>query len=556
MKTRRGNGWCGVREAGFGWAVGVLLLSFGSGGCLDDPATDDLPALGSIELAATVCADGATIDGIDVSHWNSTIDWGRVAAGGVEFAYIKASQGTSYVDDKFAQNWSGARGAGIARGAYHFFCPKMDGTAQADQLLAVMGTLGDGDLPPALDVETCSTAVCGSACDWVDVDCHTIVTNIHLWVDRIAAVTGRTPVIYTGWGVWEGPVCSSDELAGVDLWVANWGVSCPLLPDAWSDWKFWQTNVGTMDGVPGEVDLDVFNGDLDALRAYTGGGGTVGPSCGDGSCNGGETCATCEADCGSCTVGPSCGDGSCNGGETCATCETDCGPCDPGPVPGECAALGPAGGIIDELDPCWAPVGPDRWDPESPEGYGGHLFWVAPTAGPSPQNWAFWNIELLEAGWYRVEAYTEGAFADASVRSAAYVVNHGGRMDRVVVDQSALNGWAPLGTFEFAAGRGQFVRLDDVPAYAGEGEIVLFDAVRLTRVADPGGPDADADADADADPAPDGSTPDDPGGGGYASGCSVASGMRHSPGIPACLLGLASLALLLRRRGSRRSSEP
>jgi hypothetical protein len=434
------------------------------------------------------------------------------------------------VDDKFAQNWDGARGAGIARGAYHFFCPKMDGTAQADHFLSVMGTLADGDLPPALDVEVCSTATCGTACDW-DVDCHTIVTHIHEWVDRVAAVTGRTPVIYTGWGAWEGAVCGSDELAGVDLWVANWGVSCPLLPDAWSEWKFWQTDVGTMDGVPGEVDFDVFNGDLDALRAFTG-GGSVGPSCGDGRCSDGETCESCESDCGAC-------------------------------APGECEPLGPAGGIVDELDPCWAPVGPDRWDPESPEGYAAHLFWLAPTAGPSPQNWAFWNLDLVEAGTYRVEAYTEGAFADGSVHSAVYVMNHGGRLDRVVVDQSALNGWALLGTFEFAAGRGQFVRLDDVPAYAGDGEWILFDAMRLTRVADPGGADADADADADAGtgddagPGTDGSTQDAPDfhDSSYASGCSVGSGMPHLSGVPACLLGLASLAVLVRRRRSRRASE-
>ncbi len=55
------------------------------------------------------------------------------------------------------------------------------------------------------------------------------------------------------------------------------------------------------------------------------------PGCGDGSCNGGETCSTCSADCGVCPPPPPwCGDGSCNGGESCSTCSADCGACPPG----------------------------------------------------------------------------------------------------------------------------------------------------------------------------------------------------------------------------------
>lgn len=77
-------------------------------------------------------------------------------------------------------------------------------------------------------------------------------------------------------------------------------------------------------------------------------GSSGGPSCGDGACNGGETCQTCEADCGACCgngtcdggemcdtcpadcgmCGPMCGDGACNGAETCETCASDCGACD------------------------------------------------------------------------------------------------------------------------------------------------------------------------------------------------------------------------------------
>jgi len=80
------------------------------------------------------------------------------------------------------------------------------------------------------------------------------------------------------------------------------------------------------------------------------------PVCGDGSCNGAETCSTCPGDCGTCP--PACGDGSCNGAETCSTCSQDCGVCPPPPLacgdgscngtetcsscPGDCGTCAPA----------------------------------------------------------------------------------------------------------------------------------------------------------------------------------------------------------------------
>src|SRR5437867_1330928 len=59
--------------------------------------------------------------GIDVSHYQGAINWDDVASGGISFAYIKATEGTNFVDPLFAQNWAGAEAAGLRRGAYHFF---------------------------------------------------------------------------------------------------------------------------------------------------------------------------------------------------------------------------------------------------------------------------------------------------------------------------------------------------------------------------------------------------------------------------------------------------
>jgi mannose/cellobiose epimerase-like protein (N-acyl-D-glucosamine 2-epimerase family) len=61
-------------------------------------------------------------------------------------------------------------------------------------------------------------------------------------------------------------------------------------------------------------------------------------SCGDGVCNGDETCDSCSIDCGECI---SCGDGVCNGDETCDSCSIDCGECQTHncTCPGGCDAI-------------------------------------------------------------------------------------------------------------------------------------------------------------------------------------------------------------------------
>src|SRR5687768_1787101 len=91
--------------------------------------------------AETVCADGETVDGIDVSYWQGAIDWPAVAADGIEFAFIRASHGLGTVDTRYQENWAGARAAGIMRGTYQYFSPGEDVIAQADLMLEMMGPL-------------------------------------------------------------------------------------------------------------------------------------------------------------------------------------------------------------------------------------------------------------------------------------------------------------------------------------------------------------------------------------------------------------------------------
>lgn len=92
------------------------------------------------------------VQGIDVSHHQGRIDWAALPAQGVDFAYIKATEGGDHRDRAFAVNWAGAARAGIARGAYHFFTLCRSGAEQAANFIATV-PVDPAALPPAVDLE-------------------------------------------------------------------------------------------------------------------------------------------------------------------------------------------------------------------------------------------------------------------------------------------------------------------------------------------------------------------------------------------------------------------
>lgn len=243
--------------------LSITLLALVTASCGGRPSTNDSEGVDDSTDALRICGVGGSIRGIDVSEFQGNINWPRVRASGVEFAFIRASYGRWTIDDTFDQNWAGARAAGVKRGAYQFYRPSQDPIAQADVLLEEMGTLVAGDLPPVIDVEEGEGA--SSA---------TIVSGVRRWLERVEAAAGVRPIIYTSWGFWSG-LSGASALARYPLWVANYGVQCPEVPtNTWSGYSFWQySDRGTIPGISGPVDLDVFQGtraQLDALgRAAT-----------------------------------------------------------------------------------------------------------------------------------------------------------------------------------------------------------------------------------------------------------------------------------------------
>ncbi|HEX8950379.1 MAG TPA: GH25 family lysozyme, partial [Polyangia bacterium] len=169
------------------------------------------PQLAYSEDAVTVCPGPSTVQGIDVSEFQGAINWPAVKAAGKDFAFIRVSDGT-YQDPKFDTNWAGAKAAGIIRGAYQFFRASDDPIAIADQFLARMGTLGQGDLPPTLDVEVTDGQ-----------SATTIRTRMEAWLAHVEQKTGRIPFIYVSPGFW--PSLGSPNESHYRLWVANWQVT-------------------------------------------------------------------------------------------------------------------------------------------------------------------------------------------------------------------------------------------------------------------------------------------------------------------------------------------
>jgi lysozyme len=232
--------------------------------------------LATTEQAATVCAAGPTVKGMDVAVYDDVTDWAAAKAAGIEFAFIRVSDGLDFPDSKFATYWPAARAAGVLRGVYQFFEPAQDPIAQADLMLNAMGPLQPGDLPPVLDLEK-SGGLTQSQ----------VVASAQQWVDHVAAAIGRPPIVYAGLYSWP-ELTGGADFTSSPLWIPQYtSAPCPDIPDPWTQWLFWQyTASGTSPGVSStQLDVDTFNGSYDDLVAFANG---PPPPCGVIDYDGGE----------------------------------------------------------------------------------------------------------------------------------------------------------------------------------------------------------------------------------------------------------------------------
>lgn len=206
--------------------------------------------------------------GLDVSHWQGSVDWKSVASKGAKFAYIKATEGSSYRDPKFGANYNGSYKAGLIRGAYHYARPDTSsGKKQATFFVAHGGAWSkDGKtLPGALDVEY-GTASQGGSC--YGKSKSAMAKWIKNFTRTYKSKTSRDAVIYTSTSWWKKCVGTSAKLASSNpLWIARYNSSIGDLPSNWKVHTIWQF----ADSGPLPGDQNKFNGSLSRVKALANG---------------------------------------------------------------------------------------------------------------------------------------------------------------------------------------------------------------------------------------------------------------------------------------------
>jgi len=201
----------------------------------------------------TARMEGYDIHGIDVSHYQKAIDWPSVQEQGVQFAFMKATEGISYMDSTYCDHWEKTKRMGIKRGAYHYFHPRLSALRQAQNFIYSVD-LQVGDLPPVIDVEVTNNA-----------SREVIVNRLRSWLQIIEFEYKVRPIIYTNLNFYYEYL--SEDFKDYPFWIARYSSETPLLTVG-QEWKFWQYGQnGRLDGIKGPVDLNVFNGTLEELEA-------------------------------------------------------------------------------------------------------------------------------------------------------------------------------------------------------------------------------------------------------------------------------------------------
>ncbi len=197
------------------------------------------------------------VRGIDVSNHQGNIDWAKPGAQDISFAFIKATEGSDFIDKSFAKNWKASGEAGIVRGAYHFFTFRSGGTDQARNFIATVPK-ESGMLPPVIDLEFDGNSK-------ITMSKTVLQGELAVFIKMIKEQYGVCPVLYLTYGSFETFI--NDDFGECDIWIRDI-VFRPRLSGN-RDYLFWQfSNRGRIEGISGFVDLNVFRGTRQEFNHY------------------------------------------------------------------------------------------------------------------------------------------------------------------------------------------------------------------------------------------------------------------------------------------------
>ena len=201
------------------------------------------------------------VKGVDVSSYQGQIHWEELSGENISFAFIKATEGSSFVDKMFAYNFEAAQKTQLAVGAYHFFSYDSPGQTQAENFIKTVRPF-DGMLPPVIDLEFYGDKEANPPSrEYVDLQLKTMlqVLEEHYGQKPIIYATEKSYALYL-----------AEDYEKYDIWIRN-VLTKPELTDHRS-WTFWQyTNREKLSGYHGEeqyIDMNVFNGNDQKFTQY------------------------------------------------------------------------------------------------------------------------------------------------------------------------------------------------------------------------------------------------------------------------------------------------
>lgn len=203
--------------------------------------------------------------GVDVAghqHPNGAgINFRAVKADGQDFVFVKATEGTNWVNRFYTDDARAAVGAGMKVGAYHYARPAFDAREQAANFAAQLALVPNQTLPPVLDLEVAEGKNPRELAQWT-----------REFIGELEARTGRTPMIYTYRYFWQDQMANTDEFSQYPLWLAAYQNHAPEPVGGWDTLAFWQrSDNGRVNGITGPVDMNLFNGSSQQLGSFSAG---------------------------------------------------------------------------------------------------------------------------------------------------------------------------------------------------------------------------------------------------------------------------------------------
>jgi lysozyme len=239
----------------------VTTLAIGLASCAIAP-TSRYPAKSDVKPHSGVAsAHRLPIHGVDISKWQGKVDWAALRQAGTKFAFIKATEGGDHVDNRFLENWWGAKNAGVPRGAYHFVYWCRPAHEQAAWFKKNVPQDPDA-LPPVLDVEWNGESLnCPRK-----VPREQALAMIETLLREMQAHTGKRPIIYTD--ITFHKEILEGEFNDYPFWIRSVAAEPH---ERYSDrrWTFWQfTTTGRVPGVTGDIDRNTFYGTENQWRMF------------------------------------------------------------------------------------------------------------------------------------------------------------------------------------------------------------------------------------------------------------------------------------------------